>query len=272
MMYRTHVPAPPLSAFVSLFWYVEKYSSRSTKERILPTGTIELVISLNTEVFRIYEQQPTERFQTFSNSFISGPHSQFVISDSPNTSSLMGVHFKPGGAFPFLGVPASELKNIVLSLETLWGPKATHLRELLLAATATQTKFEILEQFLTAQIVTQSIPHPAVTFALSKFQSLHDPGSMSDVSQQIGLSHRRFIQIFEEQVGLTPKLFSRLQRFQNVLKLMTESRSWQWSEIALATGYYDQAHFVHDFRAFAGMSPTSCLDSAPHNNHVPIFD
>ena len=81
------------------------------------------------------------------------------------------------------------------------------------------------------------------------------------------------LQLFTEEVGLTPKLFCRVRRFQEVLRLVAGPARVEWANVALACGYYDQAHFIHDFRAFCGLSPTAYLARrTEHLNHVPLPD
>ncbi len=95
--------------------------------------------------------------------------------------------------------------------------------------------------------------------------------SVSRVVEQTGFSQRRFIQLFSEEVGLTPKLFSRVSRFQKVIRTAHRVDEINWAQVALDCGYYDQPHFVHDFRSFAGITPSEyLLRKTPHVNHVPM--
>jgi AraC-like DNA-binding protein len=94
---------------------------------------------------------------------------------------------------------------------------------------------------------------------------------VSDVSGEIGLSPRRFIEVFKQQVGLTPKLFCRVRRFQRVLRRIYRREEVEWADLALSCGYFDQAHFIHDFKAFSGINPTAYVAAGGrHQNHVPI--
>jgi AraC-like DNA-binding protein len=89
----------------------------------------------------------------------------------------------------------------------------------------------------------------------------------------MGISPRRFIQVFTQQVGITPKLFCRIQRFQSALNLIQHRQRHNWTQLALACGYYDQAHFANEFRVFSGLSPTAYFQvRGNHLNHVPIAD
>ena len=91
-----------------------------------------------------------------------------------------------------------------------------------------------------------------------------------ELAQEAGLSRRRFAQVFREQIGLTPKLYCRLQRFQNALKQIASGASVDWAQIALAAGYCDQAHLAHEFRVFSGLSPSTYLAAAAPSNHTSI--
>src|SRR5271170_7903145 len=116
MLYLAHVPQPPLSQFVHLLWLYEGYTQPHAKERVLPTGEMQIVINLLEDRSCIYDRDDTDRWQTFPGSLISGAHSEYVIISTAAQTFTMGVHFKPGGAFPFLGMPAGELRDTTVSL------------------------------------------------------------------------------------------------------------------------------------------------------------
>lgn len=170
MLSRVYIPQSPLSDFVELFWLYEARDPPHARERYLPTGTVELVIDLCDETLRVYDRQDHDRFQSFRGALVCGTHSGFFVIDVARQATIMGVHFKPGGAFPFLGLPACELRDMHVSLETLWGTKAGELRERLLEAETPEVKFRILEQALLAQTTRPLARHPAVAFALGEFQ------------------------------------------------------------------------------------------------------
>ncbi|MEW6734367.1 MAG: helix-turn-helix domain-containing protein [Acidobacteriota bacterium] len=271
MLYHTYIPKPPLSDFVELFWLYEGYQPSHKLERILPTGTMELVINLREDQLKIYDQEDHHQFQSLRSSLISGVHSEFFVIDTASQASVIGIHFKPGGSFPFLGLPANELHNVTISLDTIWGKKADELREQLLTATTPKLKFSLLERYLLAQATQPLVRHPAVAFALETILGGKPVDAISYITTQIGLSPRRFIELFSTQVGLTPKLFCRIQRFQEVIRLIDRQEKIEWVELALACGYFDQAHFIRDFRTFSGLNPTAYLIQRNDRlNHVPL--
>ena len=197
-MFRTHVPAPPLSRFVAKFWLCEGYAPAHTKERVLPDGSIQLVINLRADLTRVYDRKNPNDGHIYRGSVISGAHSEFVVIDTAEQASVIGVHFKPGGAFPFLRLPANELHNMHVPLDALWGIAGTHLRDRLLEARAPETKFRILKETLLAQKADSLIGHPALDYALQEFQEMPQLQTIADVTRRIGLSKGRFIQLFDE--------------------------------------------------------------------------
>lgn len=240
---------------------------------MIPTGTMQLIFNLREDEIRLYDRQEHHRFRSFGGSLISGAHSRFVVIDTACQASTVGVHFRPGGAYPFLGLPAGELRDADIPLEALWGAKATELRDRLLDAETPEARFCVLEQTLMARMARLLACHPAVAFALREFRSAPRTRTVGEVSERTGLSRRRFIQLFREEVGLTPKLFCRIRRFQEVVRLVGSGRRVEWPDVALGCGYFDQSHFIHDFREFSGITPTDYLrNRGEHSNHVPLAD
>ena len=266
-----YIPQSPLTTFVDSLWLYENYQPSHAKERRLPDGSTELVINLREDAIRLYDQQHPDRFLSMRGSVLSGPQTEYVVLDTACQSSMMGIHFKPGGAFPFFNFPASELRNETVSLDMLWRATANELRDRLLDAPNPQSRFHILEQVLLAHLTRPLAQHPTVAFALKEFQNAAHTSTVADITEQIGLSPKRFISLFSQEVGLTPKLFCRIRRFQKALQHIRSGRHIEWTEIALTCGYFDQAHFIHDFQAFSGLNPSAYLrQQGEHQNHVPL--
>lgn len=101
------------------------------------------------------------------------------------------------------------------------------------------------------------VRHPAVAYALRALDSPAPPVAVASVRQDTGLSARRFIDLFRHEVGLTPKLFARVRRLQAVLRRLEDPVVAPWVEVAVAHGYFDQAHLIRDFRRFTGLTPTA---------------
>lgn len=271
MIAVTRVPKPPLSNFVRMLWYYQGYPAVHSKERILPTGTIEIIINLAEDVTRLYDKQDTQKCLRYRGTALSGVLTEYAVIDTDEQMQVMGVNFAPGGAFPFFKLPLSELKDLHISLEELWGDSANTLRARLLELPTIESKFDLLEAALTERMLGFE-HHAAVRFALREMGQKHTR-SVANLADKIGISSRRFIQLFSNQVGLTPKLFCRVLRFQRVVHGIGGMGEVELADLALDCGYFDQPHFVHDFKAFSGISPTEYLaNRTVHLNHVPLPD
>ncbi|MUG99423.1 helix-turn-helix domain-containing protein [Scytonema sp. UIC 10036] len=272
MIYQTYLPCSPLSQFVEFLWFREGYNVSKAQARLLPIGSMELVINLRSDTIPLIDRYTRKRSGNARGSTICGAHSEGFLIDIDSKVCVMGVHFRAGGGSPFFALPCDELHNQIVSLDELWNHRAEELRSHLLEAPTLEIRFRVLERFLLNMIVQQPKQHPAVAIALREFQCSPVP-TVGAVTAQIGLSARHFSQLFRDEVGLTPKLFCRVQRLRQVLYLLAKKEQADWIDLALACGYFDQAHFIHDFRSFAGCTPTTYLEQRGlHPCHIVLPD
>ena len=265
---RHYTPQPPLSNFVELLWLYEGYSQPHDKERLLPDGSMELVVNLKDDEARVYDRRDPGKFQSTRGALLVGVQSEYFVLDTAEQQSVIGAHFKPGGAFPFFKMPAGEFHNQHLSLDQLWGNGAGELRERLLATEGAEARLLLLERALLSLLQRPHSRHAAVSHALAAFR--RGPRRIADVVDETGLSPRRFIRLFSDEVGLTPKSFCRIRRFQRTVALLHRANAVDWADTALTCGYSDQSHMIHDFQDFAGLSPANYLARrTEHMNHVP---
>jgi len=271
MLHCKYIPQPPLSAFVTCLWYSEGAPNTHVKERLLPNGEPAIIFNLRDDRIRIYEAQDVSRFSTYGHSVLSGARVNCFVIDTCQQERVAGIQFRPGGAFPFFRMPASETEGASFDLNDLWQMLAGQIREQLLAAHGIEEMFAVLERCLLDQLVRPLELHPAVSYAIKRFRSSSHAGRVAEVADCVGLSARRFIQLFHQQVGLTPKAFCRVRRFQRALHSVHRKRGIDWAQLAVDCGYYDEAHFIHDFQAFSGFTPGTYLALATeHLNHVPL--
>lgn len=272
MLSASCTPAPPLDTLIAKLWVFEGRNFEHSKERVLPDGCMELVINLREDCLRVYDRDACGSFQTFSGALICGAHSEFFVIDTACQANVLGVHFKPGGGQPLIGMPADELHGRHVALEDLWGSAARAMRDRLLDTPSAADKFRILESTLLALAGTDWSRHPSIDFGLQALRAA-EGASVSAVSERVGLSRRRFAQIFREHVGLTPKRYFRIRRFNEVLSAMRDRNGVDLAELALTCGYYDQSHFNHDFKLFSGVTPCDyLLLKGDHLGHLPLPD
>jgi AraC-like DNA-binding protein len=271
MIYQTYQPKSPLSQFVEFLWSREGDHLPQLQSRLLPIGSVELVINLHEDRFPLFDRHSRTECGSTSGTRLCGTHSEVYIIHNTSKLSIVGVHFRPGGSAAFFKLPAGELHNEIISLDELWQGRSAELRERLLEASTWEDRCLILEQFLLTMLLAPR-QHPAIIFALREFQQSPTP-TIGKVTDRIGFSARHFNQLFRDQVGLTPKLFCRVWRLRQVLYLLDDRNQVDWADIAFTCGYFDQAHFIHDFQAFAHCTPTKYLQRRGfHPCHVVLSD
>jgi AraC-like DNA-binding protein len=169
------------------------------------------------------------------------------------------VSFKPGGAYPFLQLPLSELHNQVVPLDALWGHWAAEIRERMYAAQTIEARFALLEQYLLGRL--SEAPHGlnAVQYALAQIARWCGALSIRALSDQMGISQNHLGTQFKRLVGGTPKELARLYRFEHVLRSIDPTQPVDWTRAAYESHYYDQSHFNKDFLEFTGHNPTEYL-------------
>lgn len=273
VVYREHRPAAPLDQFVESYWYCAEYTAPHRWERRLPSRNFQFVIQLAGDHFRQWAPggQTAASDETLAPGALAvGVHSRYQVIDTADLRGLMGVVFRPGGAGAFLPVPLDEFHNQEIALADLW-PAAlvNQWRSRLREAPSPDAKFAVLSELLLAQWRREFVVHPAVSGALR----LEPNGRVAAWSELTGLSRRRFSQLFREQIGLTPKLYLRLCRFQQVVQDLHAGQDVEWCDIALAGGYADQAHLAHEFREFSGFTISDySAQTRPWANHVVVGD
>jgi hypothetical protein len=183
-----YVPDGPLSGLVNSIWLYEAVAPPHARERVLPSGSMQLIINLRDNELQVFDPDGSSEPKSFPGSLLCGAHSEPFLIDTVHQSSIMGVHFRPGGAFPFLGPPAAEFRNTHVSLEAVWGTAAGELRERMAEAEAPGEKLRILADALLEQATGPLIRRPAVSFALKAFRGACPPGQWRRSPSKLGLA------------------------------------------------------------------------------------
>ncbi len=192
---------------------------------------------------------------------------RYYIREVSRPLCSVGATLLPGAAFALFGARADELAVRHTRLEDLWGPGAVGLlRERLAGACSPAERLDVFESMLAARLPRVDGLHPAVAQAL---HDLRTSRPVHEAVQRSGYSHRTLIDLFSGAVGLSPKRYARVRRFHTALRYASQDASW--ADIAASVGYSDQAHFVREFREFAGVTPARYRRAMPRfAHHVPV--
>jgi len=244
---------------VENIWYVQGQHVDYAREKILPDGAIELIVDLDSWPKKIFDDEiTTDRYRTVKRAWISGERTRYIVIGTDNTH-LIGIRFKPGGAYPFFGFPISELSEYVTELDLIWGRLVYDIRDQLLEIDSPEEKLLCFESFLLDQVKRSLVPNRAIAFAVHQLQYSPQFLAIRDLAAQIGITQKHLITQFEKVVGLRPKSFSRVAKFNKVLSIIEQQKQVEWTSIAYECGYYDQAHFIKEFHTFSGLNPSAYL-------------
>lgn len=268
LMYVVCRPCAALALHVERLWCCDGRTGGRGKDRALPDGRFQLAFSLAECPISALADPMGDGIAP---SLLIGIRSRFSIIDIAKLRSAMGVVFRPGGVHPFLNMPADAFHDKNVSLDLIWGSIAQTLRDRLRSAIHPAERFRVLEIALLERLNQRVQLSACVRYALQEFGRRPQIPMVQELAHETGLSRRRFGRLFREQVGLTPKLYGRMRRFQNTLKLLAADASTDWAQVALSAGYYDQSHLAREFRDFSGLSPTAYLASGGRStNHTAI--
>lgn len=250
-----HVPSPPLDAFIACLWYSDTHTPERRREFALPSGRADVVFNLLDDPIRTFSSPADTVGWSTRDAVVHGPQSHSFVLDDRKRTRVVGVHFLPAGVV-LLGVPPKDLRDRHVALESLWGLRARTLREELIEAGEPAAMFATLEREFLWRLQRPVLVHPAVSFALRRFDSTATAAPVAAVREQTGYGERRFATLFSDAVGLTPKSYMRVQRLcQAAAELARGDRPL--ADIAADAGYYDQAHLNRDFRELIGITPGS---------------
>jgi AraC-like DNA-binding protein len=251
-------PRPELAGFVEYFGYWQPETGEPHRSRALPRGAATVIIDVSgRQRVDFYAADGHTRLKV-PPAFIAGAGTASYVTSIDASQAVVTIHFRPAGALPFLGVPLGELENSCVGLDGLWGRHGASLHERLIATPSPADRVALLEAFLLQRLESHDQdPHRGVRTVLSAIA--HDPSMrISEAQTMTGLSPRRLAAAFRAEVGLAPKSYQRVRRLQAALSML-DAGAAHGATIAADLGYFDQAHFVREFRSFTAMSPTQYL-------------
>ena len=265
-------PRPSLRPFIKTLWAApapsEPRLTTASREHVLPTGDMHMVFRLAADPLTLFETVGATAGVNLGTAIVGGARATYYVREGAGPSWSVGAQLHPAAAQSLFGVPAAELAGRHTALDDLWGGAVEFLREQLYEVDDPATQLDRLECFLAARLPAVRGLHPAVAEALARLQTTPD---VRAAVKATGYSHRRVIALFHQQMGLTPKVFCRLERFQRVLEDLTTHPTAAWADLALGAGYSDQSHLSREFREFAGLTPSAYRVVSPWStHHVPV--
>jgi AraC-like DNA-binding protein len=251
-------PHPRLRPYVGRYWGFDERNTGPVRRRELPGGSVVMILGLGPELRELDPRDPSRALWSHS-AFVAGVDDTSVLTEHDGVSYGIDVVLDPLVATMVLGIPMHALARRVVALEDLLGRSGGELLEQLQDAPGWAERFDILDAELSRRLANAVPPSRAVAWAWGQVVASEGRVEVSALADELGWSRKHLSARFREHVGLPPKVIARVLRFQRAVRLLDERNGDRLGEIALDCGYYDQAHFNRDFRAFAGSTPTEYL-------------
>ena len=254
MKYFEVKPRSILRSYVKCFWYMEKdYSSNSLlSEPILPDGCVDFVFQI--EENKLY-MQTGNNFIRQPDSFVIGQQKKPITLTAKGKSITAGIRFLAYGAYPFLKIPISELGQPTIALNELLGRNIVELAEKIQTLSMKQI-FQEFEKFLELHLATFKVDIEPVRIATGIIFEQQGFTDIVKLALEINLSTRNLERKFDEVVGISPKSLARVVRFDQIKNQLVLNPQTSLTNLSFRYGYFDQAHFIHDFKLFTGKTPS----------------
>jgi len=264
MLFQEHQPPLRLKPYVRYYWTLQLNSLPvlPSSQRLL-TESFEFILNMAAPVEIINCDGHIKRICATG---ITGPMSRPMRMRLTGPLHLFGICFRPGGGYPFFKYPAHELVNQSVYpgdlLRTRERSFVDHIQD---DCPTTQSRIEAVNTYLINRLESNHRDDDVTLKAIEIIESCKGHISIGQLARYLGLSHRHLTRKFKERIGMTPKQLCRNIRFKQVYKFMETSSHHNWADVALAFGYYDQSHFINEFKYFTGKSPDAYFFSALHS-------
>lgn len=254
MRYREFKPSPLLSKYIECFWVLKSDSKAvsSAPQKILPDGCVELLFHFGDPVKRHISEN---KVIIPPRSYISGQIKSYLLIEPTGRMGTFGIRFRPWGAHAFWDLPIHELTEKVVDLRSIWGKQAEQIESIIFDSRTDRERLRALNRFLTNQLNLNYRIDPALKYALRNILRTEGQITIDCLTQNISISGRHLERKFHHIVGLTPKVFCRIIRYQRIFRIIEKNGLPKLTSVAFESGYYDQPHFIREFKEFSGQNP-----------------
>jgi len=243
--------------------YVRDYVATESRigflrERHPPTGDAALILNFGAP-HRAVDPDDDTRVSLQRTAWVVGLHERYQVSEAVGERSFLVARLTPIGAHRLLGIAMDDLTNRAVELEDLTGASGRRLVAQVRDAATWPQRFAVLDAFIADRLAHAQPAPVGIEWAWQQLD--HNAGCLpiTPLSRAIGCSRKHLISEFHQHIGLSPKPLARILRFNRAVQVIEKSRRVAWAALAHDCGYYDQAHFIRDFHAFAGSTPGEFL-------------
>lgn len=243
-----------LSKHIESIFYFKDFTPEHSIERLVPTGHVFILFELDSIPRNTFDNKTLKPAGIFKRAWICGMHRNFISISAHKNSEMLAIQFKPAGSFPFFHFPMQKINEKIIAAEELFGDEILDLRNKIIEVENIQEKFNLTKDWLLKRYVEQKAPSTDLLDFIEKLQK--EPVSkFNEIIESYPYTQKQLIQHFKKYVGITPKYYQRILRFNEILKLIHNKEKVSWADVAYSCNYADQSHFIKEFYLFSGFNP-----------------
>jgi len=254
--FKEILPGQKLRPYIKGFYFYESDSGMAFDDIVFPSGNMEVIFNLGEGVWKTKKEGA---FYTTPAIELWGQITRPLAIRSLGKNRMLGVRFYPHSAAYFFKEKMSEFNNEIIDGSDLFGASIKALRDRLLGSTDIDDRIRWIEDYLWTRLTLSDKKHSKIQFIGEIADHLRNPSTqekMKSISLHNHISTRYLTQLFTEYTGLAPKLYAKIHRFQYSLNLL-QAHEQKLTGVAYDAGYFDQSHFIREFKSFTGITPSS---------------
>ncbi len=257
MKYQTYKPNKNLESIVKFYWTLEvPFDSQNQKQKIVPDGCIEMTFNFKDKIKRYVSEND---FIVHPNAMIMGQRTESYYIEPLGDVDSFAICFYPYGFANFVSTSLEKLVNTETPIENLFGEiLAKKLEQKIFQATSTQERIEIIEAFLLDRLNQNTTIENLVKTTVNSLLATNGSSSINKILKNDLSKRRKLERDFRKQIGISPKQLAKVLRLQTALKMLLDEKE-SLTNIAYESQYFDQAHFIKDFKEFIGTTPKEFL-------------
>ncbi|MEM8896629.1 MAG: AraC family transcriptional regulator [Bacteroidota bacterium] len=270
MIFESHQLEGRIKDYIEAIFHYKDFEPDHSIERVVPTGHIYIVFELDGFTRYTYDKETLEPNNTYTKVWVSGMHKDYISISAHQKSEMFVIQFKPYGAYPFFHFPIHELNEKIVPACDILGEDILILREEILKKSTPQEKFMVAEDWLNRVFNQAKVPPLEILDMIEKLGE-ESVGSYKGIVENYSKTQKHLIDQFKKYVGLTPKYYQRILRFNEILHQIHKSKKIEWSQVAYQFEYADQSHFIKEFKHFSGINPQEFIKHDFHNGEGKNF-
>jgi len=254
MNYQTFEPNQDLTAFIKCYWTLESPKEETLeKQTIIPDGCMEMIFHYGD----LYKQLLDNRNSIIQpRCFVIGQLTGPLEIEPTGETGIFSIRFHPEGFLPFTTFPIKEMENTAVSLEKLFGNDGLEIEQQILNANSTLERIKLIEIFLLNRLTDTETIDRIVKSTVETIITANGQLSVHELSQLTQVNRRQLLRKFSSAIGLSPKQLSSTIRLQSALKMLLNDQFSNLAELAYENEYYDQAHFIKEFKSYTALTPS----------------